>query len=100
LPDWLEEHLQKKIPDADEIRKALLQQGATWREIIGESTLMHFIISLLISSRFLNRLWALIFSGKPRRAESFAGLRLLPNSRPYRRLWIIHAAGEGQSKTV
>lgn len=99
-PDWLEEHLQKRIPDADQIRDALLQQGATWREISGESTLMHFIVSLLISSRFLNRLWASIFSGKPRRVDLFARLRLMPHSRPYRRLWVIHTAGEGQSKTV
>ncbi len=88
-PEWLEDHLQKRIPDSREIEEPLGERKARWKAITGESTASHFIVSLLISMRWLNRIWARIFSYKPDRAKVLARCRLLRSRRHYRKMWLI-----------
>ena len=88
-PDWLEDHLQKRIPDSQEIERPLEELKARWKTVVGESTASHFIVTLLISNRWLNRFWERIFGGQPGRAKSIARCRLLRGRRHYRKLWIV-----------
>ena len=89
-PEWLEEHLLKRIPDSQEIEGLLSENRVRWKVVVGESATAHFIVSLLISSRGLNRFWEGIFSGRPGRAKHLGGLALLRHKSHYRKLWIIH----------
>lgn len=89
-PDWLEDHQQKGLPEAEAIRYVLRQCGVAWREIPGESTLTHLLVSMLISSRLLNRWWETIFSKKPHLAIRIAQMHLFSGIRRYRRLWVIN----------
>ncbi|HDH57890.1 MAG TPA: class I SAM-dependent methyltransferase [Bacteroidetes bacterium] len=89
VPDWLEEHNRKGIPDADEIQNTLKEQGVNWREMPGESCFTHFLVSLLIATRFLNNLWSSIIRDKPDLARRVAEWGAFPGVSPYRRLWIV-----------
>ncbi len=92
VPDWLEEHQAETIPDPEAIQSVLSESGVPYREIGGESALAHFVISLLISTKFMNNVWKSIFQDRPDRAVNAAHLARFPGSTAYRRLWIINAA--------
>jgi len=90
-PDWLEDHLLKRIPDNQEIEGPLGERKACWKVVVGESAKAHFIVSLLIASRWLNRFWERVFSGRPERAKSIGSCRILQGRKYYRRLWIVES---------
>jgi len=96
-PEWLEDHLQKRIPDSQEIEGPLGERKARWKTVIGESTASHIIVSLLISSKLLNRFWESIFKQHPSRARALGTLRILKSKSHYRKLWIIHCGFPEQS---
>jgi len=89
-PAWLEDHLSKIIPDAAAIRAVLEEQKTTWREIAGESGAGHFFVSLLISSKILNRFWSTVFRRRPDRARAVARFASLGAGKGYRKLWIVN----------
>lgn len=88
-PEWLSDHLQKIIPDSQAIRNILAAQGANWREITGESAGAHFLVSLLISSKILNRFWALLFTNRADRAKRLGEWGWIRGRKHYRKLWVI-----------
>jgi hypothetical protein len=88
-PDWLKEHIQRRIPDTKSIREAIGETGARYHEVKGESIFTHFIVSFLISSRILNNIWRNWYYKKPGKAKAAAVLGRWPWFFPYRRLWVI-----------
>ncbi|MCX6638948.1 MAG: methyltransferase domain-containing protein [bacterium] len=96
-PDWLQEHLQQKLPDAATIRDILTNNGVAFKEIPGESTLTHFLVSLLISTNWLNRFWSRLFLRQPERACNLSRLPLLRLGQDYRTLWVVRFTPEHSS---
>ncbi len=88
-PEWLVEHRARGLPDAQEIRRVLRESGVTFSEFKGESCLVHLLVGVLISTRFCNKIWKILFSRKPGRAKKIAGAAFLGGILPYRRLWLI-----------
>jgi hypothetical protein len=88
-PDWLLQHLERTIPDSAVVDQALSGMAVRIRRHDGESACAHFWVSLLISTRWLNRIWYAIFSDKPRRAQKLSKFGVLRGKNHYRRLWVI-----------
>jgi hypothetical protein len=93
-PDWLTEHLERRLPDPEEITSALAESGLSWREVPGESTLAHLTVSLLIGLKFLNALWRSLFERRPDRAKWIASIGSFRADNLYRRLWVVDCAKE------
>ena len=91
-PDWMVEHGEMGIPDADSIRSSLHQSGASFRELSGESWVVHFFVTLLISLRVLNNLWRKVFQKKGVRAGKLGRIGVLSGRAPYRKLWVVNLA--------
>jgi SAM-dependent methyltransferase len=89
LPTWLPEHFRNRLPDGEDIRRILKENGVTFAEICGESCLVHLPVSFLISTRRLNRFWRFLFYRRPGRAQKVAGIATLGGLLPYRRLWQV-----------
>ncbi len=90
MPDWLKEHLEKKVPDPEEIRDVLEEQKTTFSEHVRETTFIYLLVGLMSSSRILNKFWQSIFSGRPDRAKKLAKLNLFSEMAPCRRLWVVN----------
>jgi hypothetical protein len=88
-PGWLIEHADMGIPDADSIRSAIHESGASFRELSGESWVVHFFVTLLISLRVLNNVWRRIFRKRAACARKMGRIGILSGRAPYRRLWIV-----------
>lgn len=88
-PEWLRDHLRNIIPDSEAIRSILKEQGANWREITGESAGAHFIVSLLISSKILNRFWSALFTNRADLAKKLGEWGWIRGRKHYRKLWVI-----------
>jgi len=95
--DWMVEHGEMGIPDADSIRSFLRQSGVSFRELSGESWVVHFFVTLLISLRMLNNLWRKVFQNKGERARKLGRIGVLSGRTPYRKLWIVNRI-ESESK--
>jgi hypothetical protein len=89
IPIWLSEHMALRLPDPEAIRLTLLAQKAHVKEIPGESVVAHFLAVLLISTRVANRLWTVIFQGRPERARKIGNWGPIKWGPPYRRLWMV-----------
>lgn len=93
-PEWLQEHLNKRIPGSKEITGGLKQSGISWLEVPGESAITHVIVSLLISAKFLNNIWRSLFITRAERAKRIASLGSFLGTSPYRRLWVVDCTKE------
>jgi len=96
-PDWMAEHREMEIPDAGSIRLSLSQSGASFRELPGESWVIHFFVTLLISLRMLNNQWRKMFQNKRELAGKLGRIGVLSGRAPYRKLWIVNRT-ESESK--
>ncbi|MFH1734338.1 MAG: class I SAM-dependent methyltransferase [bacterium] len=89
VPIWLQEHLDRGIPDIEFIRTAIQATGKSYREASGESVVTHFFVSLLIALRSMNQVWKSLLSGRPGGARELAKMSSFPEFLPYRKLWVI-----------
>lgn len=89
VQEWLKEHLDKRVPDPEEIEDTLHELNVEFKEIPLETIFLYSLVGLLSSNRGLNALWDSIFSGRPDRARSIAQWNLLPQLKSCRRLWVI-----------
>jgi hypothetical protein len=88
-PEWLAEHQRYHLPDSKVVRELLTAEKVAWREVSGERSLTHFIVSLLISSKALNALWSMIFRNRPNRVLRMGSIPLLHGEPHYRLLWVV-----------
>lgn len=88
-PVWLKEHLERRIPDFNEIRAAIEETGKPFREESGESVITHFFVTFLISIKALNQIWKKLFFKHPSTAVEAAKIASFPEFLSYRKLWII-----------
>jgi hypothetical protein len=88
-PEWMVEHRQMGMPDAAAIRSCLDECSVSYREVSGESSILHPVITLLISMKVLNNCWRRILFRRPGRARFVGRCASLAGLLPYRRLWIV-----------